>query len=162
MALPLLPLPMLCRAALAQALEAKRRAEEAQADAAAALRTAERKAEQAKQDNSSMLNEYDSYLHNLLSKKASSSAGNGSSGAPEATAGVASTAGDRHSLLSHAITAKGADDGLWQAEVDKYDRIAALLSGRQSGVTLTGEDRAGHARAHGRLSMVATGRPGAL
>lgn len=57
------------RVAMSQVVDAKARAEAAQAEAATALTAAQRKADQYKQENSSLLSEYDNWVQSLLSKK---------------------------------------------------------------------------------------------
>lgn len=152
-----------------QVLDAKSKAEEAAATAAAALSAAERKAKQYRGDNTALLSDYDTWVQNLLAKQSNSGSGgtgtaalsgrsvsslvNSSSGAGAAAApapahgswagGLQSPVRDgglsrNASLLASPATAlppagpAGAD-----ADLERYNRIAALLETRGVSASLS-------------------------
>lgn len=150
-----------------QVLDAKSKAEEAAATAAAALSGAERKAKQYRGDNTALLSDYDTWVQNLLAKQSNSGSGstgtavlsgrsvsslvNSSSGAGAAAAapaqggwagGLQSPVRDgglsrNASVLASPATAlppagPGAD-----ADLERYDRIAALLETRGVSASLS-------------------------
>jgi hypothetical protein len=153
-------------------LDAKSKAEEAAATAAAALSAAERKAKQYRGDNTALLSDYDTWVQNLLAKQSNSSSGgtgagvlsgrsvsslvNSSSGAGAAAAAAAvpaqgSWAGGLQSpvrdgglsrnasLLASAAGAglPSAGPGAADADLERYDRIAALLETRGVSASLS-------------------------
>lgn len=129
-------------------LETKARSEEA-ANTAAALAAADRKAKQYKRDDSNMLDGYDSWVQGLLAKKgASTSPRPGSPAAGHAAsppAGLRSPAAASNSTsprfaagsLSRSASQPASPGqpaaGSAAADLDKYDRIAALLESRGVG-----------------------------
>jgi hypothetical protein len=150
------------RVLLLQVLNAKSKAEEAAATAAAALSAAERKAKLYRGDSTALLSDYDAWVQSLLAKKSSS----GSGGTPSANGAAAArgTSSLFNSTTGAAATAAAADSGSWagglqspiregglsrnvsqlaspaghlvspggarDADLERYDRIAALLDNR--------------------------------
>jgi hypothetical protein len=134
-------------------LDAKAKADEA-ATNAAALASAERKAKQYRADSSSMLSDYDGWVQGLLDKKAGTGTAAGSLAAgqrspslsarssgllasPQAASKTMSpqaSFGGRSAAVSLAAAAAAAGSRSPGAgDLEKYDRIAALLDGRASG-----------------------------
>lgn len=144
---------------LLQVLNAKSKAEEAAAASAAALSAAERKAKLYRGDSTALLSDYDAWVQNLLAKKSSSGSGGtpsangaaaarGTSSLFNSTTGAAaaadsgSWAGGLQSPITegglsrnvsqlaspagHMVSPSGARD----ADLERYDRIAALLDNR--------------------------------
>jgi hypothetical protein len=148
-----------------QVLDAKSKAEEAAATSAAALSAAERKAKLYRGDSTALLPDYDAWVQSLLAKKSSSGSGgtpaanaaarghgssslvNSSNGAA-AGAEVGSWAGGLQSPLRDGGMSRTASQlaspvGLspartgQDADVERYDRIAALLENRGVGASLS-------------------------
>jgi hypothetical protein len=147
----LLPLPRI--QTLSQVLDAKARADEA-ATNAAALAAAERKAKQYRADSSSMLSDYDSWVQGLLDKKAGTGAAASSiaagqrspslsacssgllaspQAANKAMSPQASFSGRSAAVSLAAAAAAAGSRSPGAGDLEKYDRIAALLDGRASG-----------------------------
>jgi hypothetical protein len=134
-------------------LDAKAKADEA-ATKAAALAAAERKAKQYRADSSSMLSDYDSWVQGLLDKKAGNGAAAGSiavgqrspslsarssgllaspQAASKAMSPQASFTGRSAAVSLAAAAAATGSHSPGAGDLEKYDRIAALLDGRASG-----------------------------
>ncbi|WIA15351.1 hypothetical protein OEZ85_002016 [Tetradesmus obliquus] len=143
---------------LSRVLDAKAKADEA-ATNAAALAAAERKAKQYRADSSSMLSDYESWVQGLLDKKTAAGAAAGSIPAGRDGLGQRSPSlsarssgllaspqpaskamspqasfGSRSAALSLAAAAAAAGSrSPGGGDLEKYDRIAALLEGRAGG-----------------------------
>lgn len=130
--------------ALSQVLEAKSKSEEA-ANSAAALAAADRKAKQYRREDSNMLNDYDSWVQGLLAKKGTATSPRSASPAlgklasstdlrspaaapasPRFAADVMSRSASQPASPAHAAAG-------FSGDLDKYDRIAALLESRGVG-----------------------------
>jgi hypothetical protein len=149
-----------------QVLDAKSKAEEAAATSAAALSAAERKAKLYRGDGTALLTDYDAWVQSLLAKKSSSGSGgtpaasaaarghgpsslvNSSNGGPAAGPELGSWAGGSQSPLRDGGLSRTASQlaspvGLspartgQDADVERYDRIAALLENRGVGASLS-------------------------
>lgn len=122
-----------------QVLEAKARAEDAAASTAAALAAAERKAKQYRYDSSTLLNDYDTWVQGLLAKKSTS--GSGATAEPSSGTAFSGAAGQ---LSLSRTNSQGASPVQLQqqqqhaaVDLEKYDRIAALLDSRGVGAGLS-------------------------
>lgn len=138
----------LCRIqALSQVLEAKANPDEA-ADAAAAQAAADRKAKQYRREDLNMLSDYESWVQGLLAKKAAGTAATSPKNISP-VAGLASLSSPRvlkspaglsprglaedSTLRSSSLTASPRQLSTAPGELDKYDRLAAVLESRGLG-----------------------------
>jgi hypothetical protein len=140
--------------AVLQVLDAKSKAEEAAATWSAALSAAERKAKQYRGDSTVLLTDYDAWVQNLLAKKSSSGSGgnppaargtqslvNSSSGAAAGAVDPGSWAGGLQSPIREGglsrnvsqLASPASNAGQREADLERYDRIAALLESRGVG-----------------------------
>lgn len=152
---------------LSQVLEAKAKAEEA-ANTSAALLAAERKAKQYRHDSTAMLSDYDAWVQGLLAKKGAAGTASRdslSAASPSAAAAVMSRSPSVGPSLGgpgvmspqaslHRTTSQLASPGSRSplqhqasagasGDLDKYERIAALLEGRGGAAGSSASGQAG-------------------